>query len=179
MPTCWRSIASRSQAMSVAFDYVVVYHTVHEDFSKLSPPRMDTPIMPDAQYLASYKKYVDKINAINKAAESRASQLRQADTATAEALPQTKLAGPPRRNCSIAYPAVSVPRKKALAAKEERDSTRDEPGRSRLNMTPPPEGKTTRRKGTTTRHKECDAARKELQADQEQAACRRYGAFQR
>jgi hypothetical protein len=41
---------------------------VHEDFSKLNPARMDTPIMPDAQYIASYKKYVDKVNAINKAA---------------------------------------------------------------------------------------------------------------
>jgi len=45
----------------------VIYHTVHEDFSKLNPPRMDTPIMPDAQYIASYKKYVDKINVINAA----------------------------------------------------------------------------------------------------------------
>ena len=58
---------SRTQPMSVAFDYVVIYHTVHEDFSKLNPPRMDTPIMPDAQYLAFYKKYVEKVKAVNKA----------------------------------------------------------------------------------------------------------------
>ena len=35
---------------------MVIYYTVHEDFSKLNPPRMDTPIMPDAQYLEAYKK---------------------------------------------------------------------------------------------------------------------------
>jgi len=58
---------SRTKPLAVSFDYVVIYHTVHEDFSKLNPPRMDTPIMPDAQYLASYRKYVAQINAINAA----------------------------------------------------------------------------------------------------------------
>ena len=148
----------RSQAMSVAFDYVVIYHTVHEDFSKLSPPRMDTPIMPDAQYLASYKKYVDKINAINMASSQGRPNF-DADTATLK----------PYRNKALGRQKELIDRdpryhtaEKALAAK--RKEIAEMSGKIAAEYDASSEGKQLIEKEQQL-GKEYEAARKELQAD--------------
>jgi hypothetical protein len=149
---------SRTQAMSVAFDYVVIYHTVHEDFSKLNPARMDTPIMPDAQYIASYKKYVDKINVIN-AASSQGRPNFDAERATLE----------PYRNKALGRQKELIDRdpryhaaEKALAAK--RKEIAEMSGKIAAEYDASPEGRALLEKEKQL-GEESAAARKELQAD--------------
>ncbi len=148
---------SRSQAMSVAFDYVVVYHTVHEDFSKLSPPRMDTPIMPDAQFIASYKKYVDKINAINKSADHGRPSF---DKDRAMLKPYKDKSRGRMEELLERTPRFSAA-KKALAAKEDELDTVAKNIAAEYDASP--EGIPLVKKEQQL-DKECDAARNELQA---------------
>lgn len=147
----------RGNLLSVSFDYVVIYHTVHEDFSKLNPPRMDTPIMPDARYIASYKKYVAKINAINAASNQERPNF-DADRAMLQ----------PYRNKALGRQKELIHRdpryhaaKKALAAK------RDEIAKMGKNIAAEydasPEGKKLAKKERQL-SKEYDAARKEFHA---------------
>ncbi|MBW8016392.1 MAG: hypothetical protein FVQ82_09410 [Planctomycetes bacterium] len=143
--------------LAVSFDYVVIYHTVHEDFSKLNPPRMDTPIMPDAQYIASYKKYVDKINAINKTTNQGRPNF---DKDKAILKPYKDKAKGRMKELLERNPRFSAA-KKALAAKENEIDTIAKNVADEYDATP--EGRKLLQKEQQLR-KEYDDARKELDA---------------
>jgi hypothetical protein len=143
--------------LAVSFDYVVIYHTVHEDFSKLNPPQMDTPIMPDAQYIASYKKYVDKVNAINKASDQGRPNF---DKDRAMLKPYQDKAKDRMEELVNREPRF-VAAKKALAAKEDEIATMSKNIAAEYDASP--EGIQLVKKEQQNK-KKYDAARNELQA---------------
>ena len=143
--------------LAVSFDYVVIYHTVHEDFSKLNPPRMDTPIMPDAQYIASYKKYVDKINAINRASDQGRPNF---DKDRAMLKPYQDKAKDRMEELLNREPRF-VAAKKALAAKEDEIDTMSKNIAAEYDASP--EGRKLLEKEQQNK-KKYDAARNEFQA---------------
>jgi len=147
----------RTQPLAVSFDYVVIYHTVHEDFAKLNPPRMDTPIMPDAQYIASYKKYVDKINAINKASDQGRPNF---DKDRAMLKPYQDKAKD-RMEELLDRESRFVAAKKALAAKKDEIDTMSKNIAAEYDATP--EGRKLLEKEKQS-EKKYDAARNEFQA---------------
>jgi len=118
---------------------------------------MDTPIMPDAQYIASYKKYVDKVNVINKASSQGRPNF---DRDKAMLKPYKDKARDSMEELRERDPGY-LAAKKAVAAKEDEIDTVDKKIADEYDASPEgiPLVKKEQQLG-----KEHDDARKELQA---------------
>ena len=54
-----------SMAFKGVIDYVVIYHTVHDDFDALPPPTRDAPTRPTKEFIASVEKAYGNLAVVN------------------------------------------------------------------------------------------------------------------
>ncbi|NQT88797.1 hypothetical protein HQ560_18665, partial [bacterium] len=59
------ALADGSDYFKGVIDYIVIYHTVHDDFDKLPPPTRDAPTRPTKEFIASIEKAYGNLAVVN------------------------------------------------------------------------------------------------------------------